>query len=187
MAMIAATFYSCGSKKKAASKKENSRPSVTISNTSSKRTNSVVVSASGKASSPKTVTESSNNKINDVVESAMSFLGTRYKYGGTTKKGMDCSGLVYTSLLENDIIFERSSYLMSQEGDYVKLKNVIIGDLLFFSTGKSKRVNHVGLVIALEGEDVKFIHSTTSRGVIISSIKEGYWSNAYKTARRIKY
>lgn len=181
IAILSFILTGCGSKKH--QKSTTKSPTVTVKNQSP----SVTVAGSPKSSKIVTVTSSSSSKINDVVSSAMHYLGTKYKYGGTTKKGMDCSGLVYTSLLENNIDFRRSSYEMSQEGEEIKLKKVQIGDLLFFTTGKSRRVNHVGMVVALEGDDVKFIHSTTSRGVIISSIKEGYWSNAYNSARRIKY
>jgi len=51
-----------------------------------------------------------NSEADKVIESAMAFSGVRYKYGGTTRKGMDCSGLIYVALQENDIAFPRVSY-----------------------------------------------------------------------------
>lgn len=126
-----------------------------------------------------------NAKANDIVSTALTFSGTRYKYGGTTKKGMDCSGLVYVSLKENDIMFPRTSYQMALEGEKIKVNNVEKGDLLFFMTNKTgRRINHVGLVVDVNGDDIKFIHSTTSRGVLVSSLREGYWNSAFVKAMR---
>ena len=75
---------------------------------------------------------------------------------------------------------------MAKKGTKVPLKSVQNGDLLFFKT-KNKRnaINHVGLVIKEKNGDLEFIHSTTSNGVIISSIKETYWNKAFVEARRI--
>jgi cell wall-associated NlpC family hydrolase len=127
-----------------------------------------------------------NQKADKVVEKAMAFSGTRYKFGGTTKRGMDCSGLVYVALLENDISFPRVSHQMANEGKRIKLKEVEKGDLLFFKTSKSgKRINHVGLVVDVDGDDIRFIHSTSSRGVIVSSLREGFWNHSFIKATRI--
>ncbi|WP_394974809.1 C40 family peptidase [uncultured Croceitalea sp.] len=127
-----------------------------------------------------------NPEAEKVIESAMAFNGVRYKYGGTTKKGMDCSGLIYVALQENDIVFPRVSYQMANEGKRVRVNEVQKGDLLFFKTRKnSKRINHVGLVVAIENEEIKFIHSSSSRGVIVSSLREGFWNAAFIKATRI--
>ena len=99
---------------------------------------------------------------------------------------MDCSGLVYVALLEHGIPFPRTSYQMAQEGQKIDLREVEKGDLLYFKTSKTgKRINHVGLVVEVEGDDIRFIHATTSRGVLVSSIREGYWNHAFVKAMRI--
>lgn len=122
-----------------------------------------------------------------VIEKAKSFVGTRYKYGGTTKKGMDCSGLIYTSYLAENIALPRTSRAMSHLGKRLNLKEVTIGDLLFFETDKKKRViNHVGLVVEAAPAKILFIHSTSSRGVIISSLDENYWKDNFVMARRVE-
>ena len=127
-----------------------------------------------------------NEKADSIVTKAMSFSGTRYKFGGTTNRGMDCSGLIYVSLKENDIPFPRVSHQMADQGKRIKLKNVEKGDLLFFKTAKKgKRINHVGLVVDVDGEDIRFIHSTSSRGVIVSSLREGFWNHSFVKATRI--
>ncbi|WP_228850555.1 C40 family peptidase [Aegicerativicinus sediminis] len=121
-----------------------------------------------------------------VVENAKEFEGVRYKYGGTTKKGMDCSGLVMTAFLEEEIALPRSTSGMSSYGAWVDVKEVQIGDLLFFATGKdSRKVNHVGIVTDSRPGYVQFIHSTTSRGVITSTLDEKYWYFSYVQARRV--
>lgn len=121
-----------------------------------------------------------------VIERAKTFVGTRYKYGGTTKKGMDCSGLIYTSYLAENIALPRTSRAMSHLGKRLNLKEVTIGDLLFFETDKKKKViNHVGLVIEAAPAAILFIHSTSSRRVIISSL-ENYWKDNFVMARRVE-
>jgi cell wall-associated NlpC family hydrolase len=127
-----------------------------------------------------------NERAEAIISTALDFMGTRYKYGGTTKKGMDCSGLVHVSLQEHGIPFPRTSYQMALEGRRIDLKAVEKGDLLYFKTGKTgKRINHVGLVVDVEGDEIRFIHATTSRGVLVSSLREGYWDHAFVKAMRI--
>lgn len=119
-----------------------------------------------------------------IVDSALAYSGTRYRYGGTTKKGMDCSGLVYVAFQENGEQLPRVSRDMAQEGRKIGLNKVEKGDLLFFAT-QGSRINHVGLVVSVRGKDIRFIHSTSSRGVIVSSIREGYWSRAFVKAKKV--
>ena len=121
-----------------------------------------------------------------IVKHAKGFEGTRYKFGGTTKKGMDCSGLVYVSFLEEGLSLPRTSRAMSLQGKRLYLKEVSTGDLLFFETNKNKKViNHVGLVVQTDRDNIYFIHSSTSRGVIISSLSETYWKDNFVMARRV--
>jgi probable lipoprotein NlpC len=121
-----------------------------------------------------------------IVDFAKTFDGTRYKYGGTTKRGMDCSGLIYTSFKAHDISLPRTTRDLSSTGDWVDLKEVTIGDLVFFATKKnSRKVNHVGIVTDVRPGHVEFIHASTSQGVIISSLAERYWYFAFVQARRI--
>ena len=99
---------------------------------------------------------------------------------------MDCSGLIYTAFKEDNITIPRVSSAMAKTGDWIDLKNVREGDLLFFATKKNSRsVNHVGLVTAINGDAIAFIHSTTSKGVITSTLKEKYWYFAFVQARRV--
>lgn len=146
-----------------------------------------IVSKDGEATKEKPTKKRKTNKTADkVVAKALTFSGTRYKFGGETKRGMDCSGLVYVALKENDISFPRVSYQMANEGKRVKLTDIEKGDLLFFKTSKSgKRINHVGLVVDVDGDNIQFIHSTSSRGVIVSSLREGFWNHSFVKATRV--
>ena len=118
-----------------------------------------------------------------IIENAESYQGVRYKYGGTSKKGMDCSGLIYTAFNEENVVIPRTTASLSKDGNWIDLKKVKEGDLLFFATKKnSRKVNHVGLVVSTN--PLRFIHATTSKGVITSSLKERYWYLAFVQARR---
>ncbi|MBT8308188.1 MAG: C40 family peptidase [Maribacter sp.] len=130
--------------------------------------------------------DSPSSKANDIINTALTYSGVRYKYGGTTSKGMDCSGLLYVSFKEHDIPIPRISNEMANEGKRIRVNQVEKGDLLFFkTTRKGKKINHVGLVVAVEDDEIKFIHASTSRGVIVSSLREGYWNYAFVKATRI--
>ena len=122
----------------------------------------------------------------EISENAKTFLGTKYRYGGTTTEGMDCSGLIYTAFLEENIELPRISREMSLLGSRLYLREVGVGDLLFFETDKNRKViNHVGLVVETREEEIFFIHSSSSQGVIISSLKNPYWEEHFVMARRL--
>ncbi|MDP5093887.1 MAG: C40 family peptidase [Polaribacter sp.] len=146
----------------------------------------VIILVFGACSSTKDAYSNSSKsiiKINNVVDFALKHEGVRYRYGGTTDKGMDCSGLVSTSFKEANIILPRSSRDMAKAGVEVALLDVKKGDLVFFAARNRKKiVDHVGLVISNKDGDIKFIHSSTQRGVIISSISENYWQRTYVKA-----
>lgn len=134
----------------------------------------------------KTVKKSSNKKSDAIVNHAITFEGTRYQFGGTTKKGMDCSGLVYTTYKKEGILMPRVSRDMATQGKRVSLSKINKGDLVFFKTNKSSnKINHVGLVVESNRGEVLFIHSTSSLGVIISSLEERYWKNSFVEGRSV--
>jgi len=121
-----------------------------------------------------------------IVKFAEKFEGTRYKYGGTTKRGMDCSGLIYTSFKEYDVNLPRTTSGLKSTGNWIDLKQVNVGDLVFFATKKNSRsVNHVGIVTNIRPGNVEFIHASSSRGVMISSLAEKYWYFTFVQARRV--
>ena len=127
-----------------------------------------------------------SNKIFDIIDFAKQFEGVKYKFGGTTKKGMDCSGLVYETFKAFDISLPRISRDMAKQGDKIFLEDIKEGDLLFFKTTKKRNIiSHVGLVVTALPGNIEFIHSTTNQGVIISSLAERYWYFSFAEARRI--
>ena len=135
---------------------------------------------------PEPPSKDETNKAEAVIETALEYTGVRYKFGGTSRKGMDCSGLLYVSFLKHDIPLPRTSEMIAEEGKRIRISELRKGDLLFFKTRKGgKKINHAGLVVEVDDDDVKFIHSTTSRGVIVSSLREGYWNYAFVKATRI--
>jgi cell wall-associated NlpC family hydrolase len=128
----------------------------------------------------------SEEKRSSIVNYAKTFEGTRYKFGGTSKKGMDCSGLVFTAFNKENIALPRISRDMAKKGKRISLSQSSEGDLVFFRTNKSRTaINHVGLVIKSQSGEILFIHSTTSKGVIISSLEENYWKKAFVEVRRV--
>jgi probable lipoprotein NlpC len=105
-------------------------------------------------SSTKTVVKTTKRgatKIDKIISNALKYKGVPYKFGGTTKRGMDCSGLVYVSCLQENTPLPRVSRDMAKRGKKVSLKNAKKGDLLFFKTSKRRnRINHVGLIISVK-------------------------------------
>ncbi len=121
----------------------------------------------------------------EIIDYAKTFQGTRYKFGGTTDAGMDCSGLVYTAFQKENITLPRISRDMATKGILISFKDIEEGDLVFFKTSRKNTITHVGLVVEAKRGEVKFIHSTTHAGVIISSLDEEYWKNAFVEVRRV--
>ena len=138
------------------------------------------------ASEPEVVVDRKHTKADAIINTALTYSGVKYKYGGTNRKGMDCSGLLFVSFNQNEISLPRVSHDMAGEGKRIRLAKVKKGDLLFFKTSrKGKRINHVGLVVSVEKDEIKFIHSTSSRGVIVSSLREGFWNHSFVKATRV--
>ncbi|MCF6131000.1 C40 family peptidase [Flavobacterium wongokense] len=127
----------------------------------------------------------SNYLVDQLINTASDNLGVGYRGGGTTKDGFDCSGLMYSTFKKFDITLPRSSYQMAEVGTPVNLDNAKKGDLIFFINRGQHRINHVGMIVEVKGDDVKFIHSSTQSGVIISSLKESYYDRTFKQINRI--
>jgi cell wall-associated NlpC family hydrolase len=125
------------------------------------------------------------SKTERIIKNAKNYLGTKYKYSGTTKKGMDCSGLIYTSFKKESIQLPRRSIEIAKLGQVIPLRQIKKGDLLFFNTGNKNKINHVGLVTKTTNNKIYFIHASTKRGVIISSMDEKYYKTKFVKAKRI--
>ena len=129
---------------------------------------------------------SKRQKKEVIIAKARSYTGTPYKWGGTSMKGMDCSGLLLNSFKAVEIDIPRTSTEQKKTGKRVSRGEIKKGDLVFFATSKKKRkVTHVGLVTKVQGGNVTFIHASTSKGVTESSLDNSYWDKRYRQARRI--
>lgn len=129
-------------------------------------------------------------KVEHIVNYAKKYLGTPYRSAGMTPSGFDCSGFIGYILGNFGLNLGRSSYTMAEYGKTVKLSEIQPGDLMFFkgSNVKSTRVGHVGMVVEVSEEGIKFIHSSTSRGVIIDNFKTSrYYIPRYVTTKRLDF
>lgn len=119
-----------------------------------------------------------------LIKEAKKWLGTKYKYGGNSKNGTDCSGFVmevYKSTY--DFKLPRTSRDQQKFCKKIKKSQLKVGDLVFFATGKSKnRVSHVGIYIG-NGE---FIHASSSKGVVISKLEQNYYIRTYHSSGRVE-
>ncbi len=111
-------------------------------------------------------------------------LGSPYRGGGRTPAGFDCSGFVNYTMSQFDIELPRSSAEMSQSGKRILKKEAKAGDLIFFNTSGGG-VSHVGIVTENNDGIIKFIHSSTSSGVIYSSTAENYYARTFVGINRI--
>mgnify|MGYP003629845201 CR=1 FL=1 len=186
--LSALLLTSCGASKKKYDSKivldpsTRSIPKETVKRTSTPKKEAVVNYNETEVTTDKPV----DLKIHNIIDIARSFHGTPYKFGGTTSKGMDCSGLIFTAFKEEDILLPRISRDIATKGKKINLNDVSKGDLVFFKTDRKRNIiNHVGLVVDVFPGKILFIHSSTSQGVIVSSLDESYWNQAFVEARRV--
>ena len=114
---------------------------------------------------------------------ASQWIGVPYRSGGSSKHGTDCSGMVYQICRKvYRVLVPRNSEEMKRNSLKVSKSKLQAGDLVFFSsTRHPKRVAHVGIYL----KDNKFIHASTTKGVIISSLKEDYYKKHWMQGGRI--
>jgi cell wall-associated NlpC family hydrolase len=106
--------------------------------------------------------------------------GARYEVGGLSRRGIDCSGFMYVTFKSKlGIVLPRSTELQAQSGEAVSRSALRTGDLVFFKTGIF--IRHVGVYL----ERGRFLHASTSHGVMISELGDAYWKSRYWKARRI--
>ncbi|OMQ09425.1 peptidoglycan endopeptidase [[Flexibacter] sp. ATCC 35103] len=123
--------------------------------------------------------------VNQLIVNATENIGTRYRSGGTTKAGFDCSGLMICTFNNFDIKLPRSSIEQSRIGTKVGTDEAQKGDLIFFKTNGRRQINHVGMVVEVTDGEIKFVHSSTHGGVMISSTKEPYYQRTFSQVNRI--
>lgn len=111
-------------------------------------------------------------------------LGSPYRGGGNSPAGFDCSGFVNYTMSQFDIELPRSSHEMARSGKRILKSEAKAGDLIFFNTSGGG-VSHVGIVTENNDGILKFIHSSTSSGVIYSSTAENYYARTFVGVNRI--
>jgi len=128
-------------------------------------------------------------KIDRIIMEARSYTGTPYRYGGMTRAGMDCSGLLVRSFESAGVTMPRTSKEQSKYGKSVSRNSLKKGDLLFFSDKKwRRRIRHVGLVTEVDGAgSVTFIHASTKLGVVETEFFVDYYQKLFVKARRPKF
>jgi hypothetical protein len=113
----------------------------------------------------------------------INYLGTPYKFGGNSRKGVDCSAFTQTIMLEVfNLEIPRSTLGQVKIGREVLRDELEFGDLIFFNTRRRQIPGHVGIYLW----DQYFAHSSTKHGVILSSMESGYYDRKFYSARRIE-
>ena len=116
-----------------------------------------------------------------VLEESYEWLGSPYKYGGKSRSGVDCSGLVYTVYASIGVALPRTARDMFGKGTQVRKSGLRPGDLVFFSSVKNSGISHVGIYTG----SGRFIHSSSSRGVIVSSLSDSYYVKHWAGGRSL--
>lgn len=131
-----------------------------------------------------------NEQVDEIISFAKKFLGTPYHYAGSTPSGFDCSGFIYYVMGNFGMRLSRSSPGLAEFGKTVRISELQPGDLMFF---KGRNINatgvgHVAMVIEVKDGVIKFIHSSTSRGVTIDTFNTSkYYIPRFIKAKRLDY
>ena len=130
--------------------------------------------------------ETNNLFVDFLLKEAETYIGTPYRYGGTTRSGIDCSAFVRSVFETFNMNLPRVSADQAKEGRRISTEEAKQGDLVFFATRGGGRVSHVGIVHGRDEEGVlQFIHSSTSQGVMVSSLNDNYWGRRFLYAKRV--
>ena len=126
------------------------------------------------------------SKAEFLIAKASEHIGTRYRGGGTTSAGFDCSGLMFSTFKHIDMTLPRSSSSMAVGAGFkIDRSQAQKGDLIFFTTNGRGSINHVGMITEINGDEIKFIHSSVQAGVIISSTEEPYYKKRFVQINRV--
>lgn len=118
----------------------------------------------------------------DLFEEVDDWYGTPYSYGGNSKHGIDCSAFSRTLLSDVfNLSIPRTAQDQYEYCKHIKKNQLKQGDLVFFHTSGGSRITHVGIYL----DNGKFVHASTSSGVMISDLDDYYWKRTYRASGRI--
>jgi peptidoglycan DL-endopeptidase CwlO len=117
----------------------------------------------------------------EIVSTAKSYIGVRYQFGGASPSGFDCSGFLFYVFGKVGIELPRMSADQYHVGKAVSKADLLPGDIVFFQGTYKAGISHSGIYIG----DNKFISATSSRGIKIDSLSDGYWGPKYAGAKRV--
>ncbi len=190
LAMCAGIFSSCYTKlgHKRPSNYKQDRVAMTDSSASSTYSRHRNFGRTGRAnptySAPKVASEPADSRQIRVLKKARSLLGSPYRYGGNTPKGFDCSGFSKYVFDNIDIDLPRTSRSQGRIGKVVPRSKARPGDLIFFANSKGI-INHVGIVLSADNEELMMIHAGSKGVVTVDINRSKYWRPRYKSIRRV--
>ena len=120
------------------------------------------------------------------ITTAKSYIGTPYRYGGNTRSGIDCSGLIHNSFKAAGVKVPRTAKEQSKVGSNQSWNSLKPGDIVTFKfKEKREKWYHSGMITSVKGTNIKFVHASTSRGVVESSLNSDYYKKNVKKFRRV--
>ena len=131
-------------------------------------------------SSSSTISKNLNSTLNALTQQYSSWKSVKYKMGGLSKRGVDCSGFVYLTFQDKfGVNIPRTTKLQYASSKKINKKELRTGDLVFFKTGIKQK--HVGIYMS----QMQFLHASSSKGVTVSDMNNPYWKKHFLSARRI--
>ncbi|WP_338875503.1 C40 family peptidase [Spirosoma sp. SC4-14] len=125
--------------------------------------------------------------VGDLIDFAKKHLSIRYRLGGTTKRGFDCSGFTRFCFSQFGISLPHSSAAQGNVGQPVDKANAQPGDLILFKghSAHGSQIGHVGLITEVVGNQIKFIHSAWNGGVRYDYLHASYYERRFVGVRRV--
>ena len=125
-------------------------------------------------------------KISTVISTARSYIGTPYRYGGNSKSGIDCSGLIQLCYKRINVKLPRTAKEQSKLGSSKSWGSIREGDIVYFKfRQKGEKWYHAGMITKATKDEIRFIHASSSRGVVESDLNADYYRKNVKKFRRV--